>query len=549
MSLRIHKDGNYLDLNPKTVLQLEIKSPFYFGERSSDSLPGIKTYKIKVPATSKNRLLLDRPEALDNPNNVTMSSGWYIQFGTNIILEGIAKVTQSTDEQDYDLQLITGIAGAMNVLKSKYLTELDFASITPSGDILTHANDNNSTNLSTAAEYYPTILLSEENHIKWFNFHNGTAYSNTTTDEDSDTVPMFRLNYTLQKIFETIGYSVIGEVITDVELGKLIVFSNRVLDDPTEIKPAEHLPKIKANKFISNISNLFCAGPILDHSEKSCQIIHAKNLKNRPIVNWDNKIEKIGQTKSLKNIADGIELSEIDSLSKTEWTSPPEFAYLEEHDDLSTLDYFPSVPSTAAQGFYFIKSFNTIYRKSHIVAGIEVVFKPKHQEIATLSDKNAKTPFKINVGTLFMNPQPTTHTNDIGDWIYTPQYKEEIVSLETEGKTIEKIGLLYFRGLEGTGNRPLATNGKYSADESIVGTNELLIEDIYNTYWKDWLATLANSKTISYKVHLNSTDLEQLDLSKRYKIGKHYLIIKKVQLSISMTSILPATIEFLILKS
>jgi len=124
MKLRIGKDGDYLDLNRGTAIQIDAQSPIYFGDRSPDSIPSVKTYTFQIPKTPRNRRLLGDPARLDNPRAFLTENGWRIEFESRVLFTGILEVESAVWRGDIDITFIGGLAGSLNLLKEKKLAEL-----------------------------------------------------------------------------------------------------------------------------------------------------------------------------------------------------------------------------------------------------------------------------------------------------------------------------------------------------------------------------------------------------------------------------------------
>lgn len=125
--LKISKAGNALDLDENTSIQLDMRSPLYFGDRPNDILPNVKAYRFTIPSTPHNRILLNRPELLDNYDDFLAEDGWLIQYDGKLIERGRLEVEEAENEGgDYEATFIGGIAGKLYDLKETDISEYDY---------------------------------------------------------------------------------------------------------------------------------------------------------------------------------------------------------------------------------------------------------------------------------------------------------------------------------------------------------------------------------------------------------------------------------------
>ena len=108
----------YLHLEPGTSFQIDMSSPIYFGDSNPSFLPGIKSYKLSVPNDAHNRLILGRPDQLDNPDDFLQEDGWVVKFDGWVLFEGRIEVEDTAKDQDFQITFIGGLAGNLNNLTS-----------------------------------------------------------------------------------------------------------------------------------------------------------------------------------------------------------------------------------------------------------------------------------------------------------------------------------------------------------------------------------------------------------------------------------------------
>jgi len=121
MKLRIGKGGQFLDLNRQTSVQIDAQSPIYFGDRSTESIPSVKTYTFQIPKTPHNRTLLGDPSRLDNPRPFLTETGWQIRFENRVLFTGILEVESAVWRGDIDVTFANGRRYRSRFAKPCYL--------------------------------------------------------------------------------------------------------------------------------------------------------------------------------------------------------------------------------------------------------------------------------------------------------------------------------------------------------------------------------------------------------------------------------------------
>ena len=559
--------NQHLDLYPKLQFQIEIKSPIYFGSRSSsDQIPNVKTYQLRIPDSAHNRLILDRPDSLDNPEDLHESTDWYIYFERKLIFQGTAKVTKARKHSGYDFQFIGGLAGSLSKLKSKKLNEYTYGGErTFTGGIVQHAS-------ATAAfpqnyDYlFPPVYLGA-NHDTGFDYINNwdnSSYKGIDSGALISTfIPCLKVKYILTHLLSESeltldGIFNVGDHAT--ELSNLILFNTVAHDivdtDPPSYGPdiinlSKHVPEIKASIFINNICMLFCASPFLDLKNNKLHIKANKDLLNQAATDWTNKTLRYYSILRRLDIPDGFEYLELSAKATEAWNKLPDAV---DFKTVATVSHLETniLKFDTEKDYNYVTSQNTYYKKQKNATETAIEWVPFHQ-ILDPYNENAENPLLLNIGTLQMNPRDTNETTT---WFNSPLWFESIKHPKFTGSKLNKLCLLFSRGLQSplSGNdRPLFSNNVFDdSDTQISGANLSLLwngtNGLYETWWKDWLSKIESSKPVEFSLLLNATDLEQLDLSNKYRIGQHDHFIKKLQITITANEIKPVIAEMIALS-
>jgi hypothetical protein len=554
--LKIARNENALDLFPSTSFQIDLKSPVYFGDRTPDAIPNFKAYQIRIPDTPKNRLILEKPEALDNADDLHTSSGWTIYYDDKLFATGEAKVTEARLETGYDFQFIGGLAGNLSTLKGKKLNQFEY------GGNISYVGDTNvwagiaKAGAAFFSHLFPPIYMGSP-FAYLNNFDASTGFYDM--EPASTPVPMVKIRWIFDQLFEAVGYDVKGAFHSGdyaAELEYLLLFNNASMDQEdgvmasSPITPKYHMPDVKVTELINNVLALFCMTPFLDERKKTVTIKANKDLLNAQRIDWTGKTDRLYNIARRITAPEKYNYLEIDESLRGTYFNPPS-PYLGETRYPTTGDLETAIGGASYVNHRIITSFETYYRTTGD-NGTSLIWEPFHQVLEPYNE-DGETELLINAGTLFMRPRDTTEATT---WHLTPHWGGGVKHPSTGIDMIDKIALLFWRGDHDDLNgdpRPIASNNIYDTEENAIsGANYSLLwnrsNGLYETWWKDWIDTLNSSKTIKYNVRLNATDLENLDMSKKYLIGQHEHFIKRLQVTLTTKEIKTATVEMMIIQ-
>ncbi len=305
------RESGWLDLSPDTSLEMEKMLDLF----DQDLSAGEFSLPIEIPWTEGNRRKLNFAERIEN--FAQSKTYWQVDVYDSGFPELIrAKLTllekngSFTYQKGFFTASISGTEGMFGSnLKNKKLRDVDL------GGIINFGVEEDSRGFATRLmkvgipdynyiafapvaieEFFDTsksysdefIAKDTVNYIvydptgpepnDWF-FARPTAADETVganagTEEyiDYRTVPFLNFKYVLRKAFESLGYTVSGEIIDNTDFDHLYIFNNQSIDffSPTvyldynrKIVPADHVPDILVVDFFRRIFSFFNVYPIV----------------------------------------------------------------------------------------------------------------------------------------------------------------------------------------------------------------------------------------------------------------------------------------------
>ena len=68
---------------------------------------------------------------------------------------------------------------------------------------------------------------------------------------------------------------------------------------------------------------------------------------------------------------------------------------------------------------------------------------------------------------------------------------------------------------------------------------------LYNVWWTSWIEALKAMRPVVYATRLTASDLSNLDWRDKVRIDQHAYFIKRIQITLTTDTILPATVEYM----
>lgn len=605
--LLIGKADKYLHLEPGTSFQIDMSSPIYFGDRNPSFLPGIKSYKLSVPNDAHNRLILGRPDQLDNPDDFLEEDGWVVKFDGWVLFEGRIEVEDTEKDQDFQITFIGGLAGNLNDLKTTYCNQLDLETVvlgTTDEEVIAHANQV----AASPSEYnylfptvkvasdaaFETITENEEETTRPTQYEYANRYINGTyvrhylpliVNKWNAFIPMLRLRYVLDKILEQEEYSLKGVFDNDTnatELNDLIIFNNNTLDElqtqgtddltfeDLKLKGsfdfAEYLPEVKANDLFRNVCNTFAWSPFIDTNAKTVTLRALKDILKAPYQeDWTDKVNPTFiRGRMLENIPFRFTLNSLDEDFSS--LRPARISYEDVDYIFNTFDdVIAEVDDASYNGKkIYINSLNE-YFELLVSTQNGVVTRRRLRTLGKdfgIINKYQEPTYTPDLTSLLMIT--STHKSDGSSfWLpffpfFYPCYWSQLISPMSDGDIMKDIALLFYRGQRDiptinadnpeTNTYPLATPLNYDWYGNKIGDYSLVwtgTYGLYETWWKEWHEAIQRMRPVTYQTRLKAKDISNIDLSKKVRIDKHLYFIKRIRITLTTEEIKPAIIEYM----
>lgn len=590
MRLKIGKAGQFLHLQRGTAFQVDAQSPAWFGDRDPNFLPTLKTYSFSVPNDAHNRIILRRPDLLDNPEEFLAEDGWQVYFDGFLLFAGRLEVEDTVASEDFRVTFIGGLAGNLNLLKETYLSQVDLGGARAIGatdnEVLAHAT-------AVAADpdsfdyVFPTVRMAKEStydddgqpeQYLYANRYAGTSYARVVLVEDppiySALIPMAKLRYVIQQVLAHVGFTLRGVFSSSAyqeELNNLVLFNNVTLDTlatgsapseisfenlslDTELDLSRHVPDILANDFLRSVCNTFAWAPFVDATGKSLLLKPYQDLLSGPYADdWTAKVDpRYVRARTIEGLPERFA---YDHTSDDEYASLHELRLLGRPVGLEFATYADAVSSLTVDdgGVVYIESLNEYFDFRGLGSRGALLYS-LGKSLGVINEYGTPT-FTAPTDTLHM----VTSTEEFGlafpfnaDDEFLPAFYGPYVSPWYDDAPLKDIILLFYRGLQPYGtfslDYPLASSNAYSWGETKVGELSLLWtgeDGLYNRWWKTWVEALERMRPVTYATRLTASDLALLDFSKKYRIDRHEYLIKRVQVTITTDEILPAKIEYM----
>lgn len=592
MRLKIGKNGQYLHLRRGTGIQLDMQSPLYFGDRSTEAFQGLKAYSIAVPANNHNRLLLNRPEALDNPSDFLDEDGWQIFYDDYLLLEGKLEVEDGLYDGDINITFYGGLAGNLTALKETYLQQVDY------GDEITLGADDSEVILyantlagdpATSPFVFPSVRIHKDGDpddtdlpqaYQYLNLYQSNSYQRSSTvaghNVRSTLSPQLRARYVLEKALAAVDYTLAGIFDSHdlaTELDDLLVFNintlDRITDEPsdpvsfddmslrTSIDLKDYVPQVTAAEYIRSLCNLFCLAPVIDVAQRRLILVSQDNLVDAPYVH--DFTEKVNpdyiRSRALEDIPQEFIYEHINEA----------YAQLHNNKEPGNLDYITYADYATARAailldpnyvfrYIYITSLNEFFEANNYPRGQNtfVNLTRKGKDLGIINEYSTPS-YSPNADTLHMTHRyeyagdPVLfRSNQVDE--YMPCFFDDIISPMSGGNQLTTLIFLIYRGMqpgESGAAYPLAASGRYRWDETTVGELSLLWREMYEKWWSRWMDLLRAMRPVQYITYFNASDISTLDWRRKVRIAQHTYFMKRVQVTLTTDEIKPAVVEYM----
>ena len=535
--LALKVNDTFLDIDGASI-NLEINSPLF----SFEITPGDFSYPFNIPPTSKNLIALKHIDVLEIENEIELGtfSAELFLLG-NPYLQGELVVLSSNNKS-----IKVNFNGATSIfykgIKNKLLTDFDpfnpktsfspYASILASYQVCDFVcyevvnrkfwNDLPAyIGVENFRALYPSGLTQNVGNEVSQEVNGGTY---------TFTVPMIYVFNYLEHVFNTFGYTLKGDLMSDPEIRTLTFLNNHSLNDEVYTSSGSHsflasgipnlpeyVPSVLIPDVIASICKTFCCYLSIDEANK---VVGFKKLKN--LINSTETIsldEKVGSLETFFDPKNGFhfkhsaysEISQADFAQNGTVSGMDQFTHYSE--DVPNLEFKQdngeilidtgvSIPSSVVN----IVTFNSIrYRKKSPCISVKGFEKNAY-------DKNK---FKDIVFLFYRGMKVGFQTNNVG----VTNFDYALASYDTTD---------YF--------------GNSTGDYSLLweGTNGL-----YEKWWKEWMSFLLKNKEVKTKLLWGVNDILNADLTKKYYFNGSTFFIKKLSIKLTANTINSISAEML----
>lgn len=365
--------GEFIDLLPNTVLELEEENPFL---QLTNEVQGQYSLPLSIPATEKNMRLLGYPNLLNIKKSTTGIEAVCITNGLQhsrgqVKLESGQSNLNASSRGTISIYYLFGISDFYKYVENKTLADCDYGpdisfpwrlTTNYAGDgfwahVTTVMNSEpgafdyaifpviNAGGLTRYQAEGPCILnycgsiveadgSAGNPYVKPGNYTLDLSWVNFRLGWRNEICPFPYLKFVIQKLFATFGWSVQGSILNDPDFQKIVLLHNKIID---WVGPSvaslngstqyvlwnlkDHVPRIKIGSFLLAFCNRFGWWLDFDYRKKNVTIKHRNNVVAErtqrnviPAATYNYKVNTDSKVYSIKQSAGGGEKINIDNL-------------------------------------------------------------------------------------------------------------------------------------------------------------------------------------------------------------------------------------------
>jgi len=577
--INIEINNQLLDLYPNTEINYYLTNPM-FSDIGNFTLP------LKIANNKSNRIKLNFPGRISNINNNIADYEASIQ-ARSLKLRGLLSVKETSNEE-FDAYYTDGIGEFNYLVENKYLTDIsaDDYEWDTKNEMDAYLRD-------TINHIYPDrdFVCFPVQNINLFDGTSGEdewkAHYNSINAWDWTTsnfrtawqyhIPFFYISYIIEKLFNTFGY-IMGRnpFRTIAEFRRLIVYfpcfrriNNisiwneyyRQEDGKFKINLVNYTSKYPILDFIKGIENAFCCKFFINNTTKVVDIkfwkeilssgdyedITGKASEEFTVINDDElngynlsyNFDSNDESTSLKDIDNYIRIDDVNS-----YDDLPSYSSEEDIDHIFELCF---VQNENSFYIYYKKTGESIYDWYKLSEHLyELKSGDGDFEIAS---EISPLRLMINEGSesVLMPFQELSAINE-PDYPFEDMDNIGFFPLSDDMYKVLNPRFLFYRGIFSTLSQkqyPFASNHVYykniSGDHDyskINNANYALSWEgpygLYESFWKEYLYWYINfRKPVKRYIHWKAEDIQNIDYSKKYRIGNHDYFIKSIPVKIN----------------
>ncbi|THU34256.1 hypothetical protein FAM09_24875 [Niastella caeni] len=330
MDFGLQIKGEFLDLFPNTILELEEENPFL---QLTNEVQGQYSLPLSIPLTEKNMRLLGYPNLLNVKKStvgietVCITNGLQHSRG-QIKLESGQSNLNASGRGSISVYYLFGVSDFYKFVENKSLADCDYGSDISfpwhgtnvySGNgfwahVTTVMNSSpgtfdyaifpiiNAGGLTRYQAQGPCILnfggsitsgdgSANNPYVLPGNYTLDLSWVNFRLGWRNEICPFPYLKFVIQKLFSTFGWSVQGSVLNDPDFLKIVLLHNKIIDYVGPSVAAlngssqfvvwnmkNHVPRVKIGTFLLALSNRFGWWLDFDYRKKIVTIRHRNNV-------------------------------------------------------------------------------------------------------------------------------------------------------------------------------------------------------------------------------------------------------------------------------
>lgn len=553
--------GEYLDVDPGASLSWEMNN-LLFSSSDSSKLPGSFSFPFTLPATARNRALLNYPDRIDNAAPFLIEETVTLHNNGLVLFSGILKVTEASVEQIK----VYIVVNPLNAVKQTPLNELDLGgdrTFLSEAGLKAHALNTAENPLEYDYVFFPVwnrAYLNDDtgDPRRWFqNWFNSTTQAFEVEHEFPAMMPFVRLEYVLQQIFAGTDYAFENRFQINDELRKLCLYNNKSLWTAEGlglvINLKNHLSKTGSAAFVRKTVGAFCLGIFYNPWNKVLRLIPLQSIVNAP-----PKHDWTGRALYTPTVSSSLDQPEILCWKRDD--DDGAWAHYDQYPKPASIDgeLYSTDLAAAAPGTYYVIDRHAYYSKNSIPR-----YFFKHTTLGCAPFETGKPAFEAECQALWdaslygegQTPIPDGNYTNIPhcripgnvEYEFTPEGGGDPQIRQISTEIPDRI--TFYRGMapDFDGHLyPLACGLPWDGDGNSVGEYSLRWDGpggMYDTWWKGWHTMLRQGKNVSMTLRLSIADIIAFNFEDKVRIGNMTYFVKRMRINITPTGLAPVEVD------
>lgn len=553
-------NSEFLDVDPTASLSWELNN-LVFSNSDSSKLPGSFSFPFTLPATPRNRELLNYPDRIDNTESFLIEGEVSICFNGLVVFPGTMKVTEASVN---DIKVYI-IANPLSSVKTTPLNELDLDGDRTFADeaaVLAHAKATALDPLDYDYVFFPIWNrdylddLSDNPRGRFQNWYNSTTGAFSVDHDHPALMPFVRLDYILDKIFSGTDYDFENRFQTTDELRLIVLYNNKSLWTAeglaTTINLQNHVSKTGSAAFVRKAMGAFCLGLFYNPWNKVLRLIPIQTLLDAPPRHdWTDKILHTPTVNSSDQQPEILCWKRDDNDGA--------WAHYDKYQKPAAIDgeLLNSGLAAAAPGTYYVIDRHSYYLKNSIPR-----YFFKYTTLGCAPQDTGKPAFEAELQPLwdgYLYGEGQTPVTD-GNYVATPhcRIKGSVEYIYDEGGPDEEVRnqandipdrMTIYRGMypdfDGD-DYPFASGLPWDTESNLIGEVSLRWDSQYShydTWWKGWHQMLLNGKNVTALLALSLADILSFNFEDKVRIQNQDFFVKKMRITLTPRGLAPVEVE------